>query len=160
MIYVDSREKKWQHIAKWFDEHGVEYTSDVALATGDYINPNNPKIIVDRKANLTEIAGNLSLALMKSGKTNESRFRHEVERAYRDRVRFVVLVEGTNCKDVHDVANIARLNKYTQHTGRWLFEKMFEFSMAYGVEWEFCHKNETARRICELLEVEYDKGRD
>lgn len=160
MIYVDSREKKWSHIEKWFDVHGVEYTKGVALQTADYINPDNPKVIIDRKANLAEIAGNLSLALMKSGHTNESRFRKEVLRAYRDRVRFVVLIEGTNCKDVHDVAKLPRLNEYSAHTGKWLFEKMFEFSMAYGVEWEFCHKNETARRICELLEVEYDEGRD
>lgn len=156
MIYVDSREKRWQHIEDWFKAHGVEYRPSVALATADYINPDNPKTIVDRKANLSEIAGNLSTCKMKSGKTNESRFRREVLRAYRSKVRFIVLIEGTNCTCVQDVAKVARINEYTKHTGQWLFQQMFEFENAYGVEWMFCKKSETAKRICELLEVDYD----
>jgi hypothetical protein len=35
---------------------------------------------------------------------------------------------------------------------------MFEMSIAYGVEWQFCRKNETAKKILEILE--YGSRRD
>ena len=37
MIIVDTRERKWDHIKKYFDEHGVEYVVQ-KLDEGDYFN--------------------------------------------------------------------------------------------------------------------------
>lgn len=148
MIIIDSREKKWEHIQKYFDDHEVEYVFPQKLDTGDYFNTENPLIVVDRKANLQEICMNLS-----KGQGNIVRFTNEVKRAKADGMRFIVLIEGTNAKSVKDIATWK--SKYSKHTGKWLVDKMFQLTVGYGVEWVFCKKNETAKKILELLE--YDK---
>lgn len=149
MIIVDSREKKWEHIQKYFDEHEIQYLFPQKLDTGDYSNTENPLIVIDRKANLQEICRNLS-----AGKSNIVRFTNEVKRAKQEHIRFIVLIEGTSAKGVKDIAEWK--SKYSKHTGKWLTDKMFQLTVAYGVEWVFCKKNETAKKILELLE--YDNG--
>ena len=52
MILVDSREKQWEHIRKYFDDNNIDYQFPIKLDTGDYIDSDNDKIIIDRKANL------------------------------------------------------------------------------------------------------------
>lgn len=151
MIIVDSREKHWEHIRKYFDENHIEYQFPVKLDTGDYIDSDNNQVIIDRKANLQEICGNLS-----QGKGNIVRFTNECKRAKIEHKRFVVLIEGTNCRCEEDLAGWK--SKYSKHTGKWLQERMFEMSIAYGVEWQFCRKNETAKKILEILK--YGSGRD
>lgn len=147
MIVVDSREQKWEHIQSYFDEHGIAYVFPQKLDTGDYVNTECPDVIVDRKANLQEICGNLS-----SGKGNIIRFTNECKRAKAEHKRFIVLIEGTNCKSVDDL--VGWKSKYSKHTGKWLQQKMFEMSIAYGVEWQFCTKKVTAKKILEILNYE------
>lgn len=147
MIEVDSREKKWEHIQKFFDEKEVEYVFPKKLDTGDYYNTDNPLVVIDRKANLQEICMNLS-----RGEENIVRFTREVKRAKENNMRFIVLIEGTSAKTTKDIANWK--SKYSTHTGKWLVEKMFSLTVAYGVEWVFCKKNETAKKILELLEYD------
>lgn len=151
MIVIDSREKKWEHIKKYFDDNKVEYLFPKKLDAGDYMNTEKPLIVIDRKANLQEICSNLS-----SGAENIIRFTKEAIRAKENGIRFIVLIEGTAARTTRDVAKWK--SKYTKHTGKWLVNKMFEMTLAYNVEWVFCKKNETAKKILELLE--YDIGRD
>lgn len=146
MIYVDTREKKWEHIKKYFDSHNIEYAS-IALPTGDYISTERPQIIIDRKHNLQEICGNLS-----NGKENINRFVAECKRAHETKARFIVLIEGTNAKSVRDLSGWK--SRYSRHTGKWLVDKMFNLTVSYGVEWQFCKSNETAKKILELLEYD------
>jgi len=147
LIIVDSRERKWEHIQKYFDENEIEYVFPKKLDTGDYLNTENPLVVVDRKANLQEICMNLS-----RGEENIIRFTKEVKRAKESKMRFIVLIEGTSAKSPKDIARWK--SKYSKHTGRWLVDKMFEFTVTYGVEWVFCKRNETARKILELLEYD------
>lgn len=144
MIVIDTREKKFEHITAYFDKHGISYEVR-KLDTGDYMNTDNPDVIVDRKQNLQEICTNLSY-----GKENVSRFTRECRRAFEDRVRFVVLIEGTSYREVSQI--IDWKSKYSKHTGRWLVKEMFRLTMAFGVEWILCRKNETAKKILEILE--------
>ena len=148
MIVIDSREKKFEHITAYFDKHNVAYEVR-KLNTGDYCNTDNPSVIVDRKHNLQEICSNLS-----KGKENVSRFTRECKRAFDDHVRFVVLIEGTNYRELNQIREWK--SKYSKHTGRWLLGEMFRLTMAYKVEWILCRKNETAKRILEILE--YSEG--
>lgn len=150
MIIVDSREKKWDHIREYFNQKGVEYAVH-KLDVGDYLNTDNDGIVIDRKANLQELCSNLS-----KGKENIMRFTREVARAKEHEYRFIVLIEGTDCKETKDV--ISWKSKYTRHSGRWLNDKMFNLTISYGVEWMFCRKNETAQKILEI--VKYDSGRN
>lgn len=148
MIIIDSREKKFNHIEEYFKAHDVPY--DVRkLDTGDYYNTDNPSVVVDRKQNLQEICTNLS-----KGKENVSRFTRECKRAFEDHVRFVVLIEGTNCRELNQIKDWK--SKYSKHTGRWLLGEMFRLTMSYKVEWKLCRKNETAKRILEILD--YSEG--
>lgn len=144
MIIVDTREKSWEHIKSFFDKNGIDYTVR-KLDTGDYANTDNPSVLIDRKANLQEVCSNLM-----KGKENRTRFVKECQRAFSDKVRFIVLIEGTNCKTIADVKGWN--SKYSKHSGKWLYDEMFRLFLAYGIEWQFCKKNETGKKILELLE--------
>ena len=150
MIIVDSREKKWDHIREYFDKHGIKYASH-KLETADYLNTDWPVVVVDRKANLQELCGNLS-----KGDGNIIRFTAECRRAKEENRKLVVLIEGTSISSVRDLGSWQ--SKYSKHNGRWLSDKMFNLTLSYGVEWQFCKKNETAKRILEILR--YDNGRN
>lgn len=147
MLIVDTREKKWQHIQDFFEANGIDYQMR-KLDVGDYYNTENPRVVIDRKADLQEVCSNLQ-----NGKENIHRFINECRRARADGFRFIVLVEGTSCKTIVDVK--AWKSKYTKHTGQWLYREMLRLFYAYGVEWMFCKRNETAKKILEILE--YDK---
>lgn len=143
MIVVDSREKKWEHIREYFDKHEIPYEFPHKLDEGDYVNTDNPNVVIDRKANLQEICGNLQV-----GNGNIVRFTKECRRAYQRHKRFVVLIEGTNVRNVNDLKGWQ--SKYSKHTGSWLVKKMFELTVTYDVEWVFCKKNETAEKILQI----------
>ena len=74
MIQIDTREHAHaiRRILKTFDETGVEYFFS-KLYVGDYQRLDNGLLVVDRKQNLAEIAGNLT--------QQHERFRSELERA-------------------------------------------------------------------------------
>lgn len=143
MIIVDTREQKWDHIRAYFDKNGIEYVVQ-KLNEGDYFNTEYPHVVIDRKANLQEICGNLS-----GGKENIVRFVNECKRARDNKLRFIVLIEGTSCRCMSDLATWK--SKYSRHTGKWLTDKMFSLTVTYDVEWMFCRKNETAKKILDLL---------
>lgn len=147
MLIVDSREQKWSHIKEYLDRNNIQYEVK-KLNVGDYMNTEHPNIVVDRKANLQEVCSNLQ-----SGKENIHRFMKECRRAREKDVELVILVEGTNCKDISDVK--LWKSKYTSHTGDWLARQMKTLIYAFNIKWMFCKKNETARKILELLH--YDK---
>lgn len=149
MIVIDSREKKFNHIEEYFKAQDIPFEVR-KLDTGDYCNTDNPSVIVDRKQNLQEICMNLS-----KGKENVSRFTRECKRAFEDHVRFVVLIEGTNYRELNQIREWK--SKYSKHTGRWLLGEMFRLTMAYKVEWILCKKNETAKRILEILDYTEDE---
>ena len=150
MIIVDSREKKWDHIRKYFEANGIEFEIK-KLDAGDYFSTDQGDVVVDRKQNLQELCGNLS-----KGNGNIIRFTNECRRAKEQGIRLVVLIEGTNCQTVKDVSGWK--SKYTKHSGKWLTDKMFNLTVSYNVEWQFCKKNETAEKILEILK--YDSGRN
>lgn len=150
MIVVDTREKKWDHIRKYFEANGIEFEIK-KLDAGDYFSTDQGDVVVDRKQNLQELCGNLS-----KGNGNIIRFINECRRAKEQGIRLVVLIEGTNCQTVKDVSGWK--SKYTKHSGKWLTDKMFNLTVSYDVEWQFCKKNETAAKILEILK--YDSGRN
>jgi len=150
VILIDTREKKYSHIEEYFKANGIEYEVK-KLDVGDYMNTDNPSVVVDRKANLQEICVNLS-----KGKENYSRFARECKRAFDSRITLIILIEGTKYRDLSEINQWK--SKYSKHTGRWLNGEMFRLTMAYGIKWKLCKKNETAKKILELLS--YDKRRN
>ncbi len=148
MIICDTREKKNAHILQYFDQHGIEYAIR-KLDTGDYMSTSRDRLTIDRKQDLSEICGNLC-------SPDKSRFWREVRRAKAERVKMIVLIEqGGAFKTLKDVPQWR--GKYTKVTGYQLFNEMCRCSIAYGVEFLFCDKRSTGRRIAELL-GENNKG--
>ena len=144
MIVIDSREKSYSHISEYFDNQNVPYEVR-KLETGDYLNTDNPSVIVDRKASLDEILGNLT-------RGDRSRFNRECQRAFADKIRFIVLIESDEYETVESIKSWK--SKYVRLNGRWLASEMFRLTMAYRVEWRFCKKQDTARKILELVRYE------
>lgn len=141
---IDSREKKYDHIKAYFEKHGIEYEIR-KLDVGDYQIEGKPQISVDRKRNLQELSKNLMNA------KDHSRFWKEVRRAKEQKIKLFVLVEhGGQIKSIEDVAKWT--DKYSGVSGRNLANEIYRVHIAYGVEFLFCDKRSTARRIIEILE--------
>lgn len=143
MITIDSREKRYGHIASYFNRNKVPYEVR-KLDFGDYYNEDAPQLVIDRKRNLEEVATNLCSA-------DSSRFWRELRGAHRLGIRIVILVEhGDPIRGIRDVANWE--NPYSKvMSGNRLVEQMYKTSLAYGVEWRFCNKSQTGREILRIL---------
>lgn len=139
MIICDTREKKNSHILDYFDLKGVPYTV-AKLNTGDYMTPGG-LVTVDRKQNLEEMANNLC--------SPSHRFWREVRRAHDTGLKLIILIEDGHYHGIEDVKEWR--SKYTRVTGRYLANEMARVSIAYGVEFLFCNKRSTGKRIMEIL---------
>lgn len=142
MIICDTREKKNQHILQYFDQREIEYVVQ-KLDTGDYMDADNPKLTIDRKQNLDELCGNLF-------SPDKSRFWREVRRAKSDGIKMIVLIEqGGQIKTLQDVPKWR--SRYKKVTGYQLYNEICRCHIAYGVEFWFCDKRSTGKRITEIL---------
>ena len=150
MTYIfDTREKKNDHIKAYFDRHGIAYREE-ALKVGDYMIEGG-KVSVDRKQNLSELATNLM------NRADHARFWREVRRAREQGIKLIVLCEhGGRIKTIKDVAGWK--SKYSPVSGRALMEEIYRVTISYGVEFIFCDKRSTGKRIVELLGGENSDG--
>jgi ERCC4-type nuclease len=158
-IQIDSREKQHaiQDILAEFDKQGVKhYTSK--LFVGDYLSLDNPRLVIDRKQNLHELCGNVC--------QQHERFRAEMQRAKENGIKIIFLCEhGRNIKALDDVlwwtnpretyrekvkgVWVTKHRKVMQ--GDTLFKILNTMQNRYGVEFLFCEKKDTGKRIIELL---------
>lgn len=144
-IIVDTREKKHAHILRYFMKHDIEFV-ERKLDVADYQIEGMDRIVVDRKQNLDELAKNLM------NKTDHSRFWKEVRRANEHGIKLIILCEhGGDVRSIPDVANWH--SKYSPVSGRALMEEIYRVHIAYGVEFQFCNKRSTGKKILELLSV-------
>lgn len=158
-IQIDSREKERaiKSIVSYFDENGVKHFTS-KLYVGDYCNLENPLLCVDRKQNLQELCGNVC--------QQHERFRNEIIRANENGIKIVFLCEhGGSIKELEDVIfwNNPRSTVRKKVNGRWtevptkamtgqrLYKVLSTIKKKYGVEFLFCDKRETGRRIVEIL---------
>lgn len=142
MIIVDSREKKWDHIRTYFERSGVPYKDRIKLDAGDYFNPDYPYVVIDRKSGFEEVCANLI-----PGKDNYHRFVKECRRAFKRRIRLVVLIESKYGKDT-DVTKWK--SRFSKCDGTWLLKEMKQVSTMYGVAWRFVEKERIAEEILRI----------
>ena len=180
MILIDSREKPKAitKIIKYFEENKIDYDTS-KLYVGDYQSLDNPKIVVDRKQNLSEIMQNVT----------QKRFRDELIRSKKAGIHLIVLIEHSKdiaCIDDITKWNNPRLDFYKFQLKKQLglhgdFNEWYLYREAktkglnskrppqspeqlrkalhtiednkedYDVEFQFCSKNETGAKIIELL---------
>jgi ERCC4-type nuclease len=151
VIIVDTREKPRAivRILAEFDRQGVKYVRR-SLNFADYFNPEKPGVIVDRKQNLLEVAGNVV--------QGRARFMREVERCNRAGCHMIVLIEHSNrihsLEDVIGWKNPRLKVSPLAVSGDRLFRIMKAMEIKYGIEWQFCSKQQTGKRIIEILRSE------
>ena len=147
-IQIDSREKAKaikKIIAEFERQDIMYYTSK--LYVGDYMNLDNPRLVVDRKQNLTEVCSNVC--------QDHERFRAELIRAQEAGIQVVILVEhGSPVDKLEDVIwwNNPRLKKSPKAiTGERLYKILLTLERKYGCRFLFCKKEDTGKKIIELL---------
>ena len=162
-IQIDSREKAKaiQKIIKTFDENGVNHFSS-KLLVGDYMNLDNPRLIIDRKQNLQELCGNVC--------QQHERFKKELVKAMQANIQLIILVE--HGPDVTSIEDVFFWENPRKHEVRWrmvngkrekyvvsakavdgnqLYKSLCTIRDRYNVRFEFYEKKDTGQRIIELL---------
>ena len=153
IIITDTREKKNDWLLADFQRMKVDIIK-TKLDTGDYanadhLNSSDPKIIVDRKSSLTEMATDLGQQF--------ERFKKEWLRARENNILLVVLIEHEEYECLEDILDwenpILALHPNAMK-GSTLYKKMRTISDYYGdcIRFEFCKRKDFAKRIVELLE--------
>lgn len=148
VIQVDSREKAKAitQIIKCFEQRGIAYYSS-KLLIGDYMNLDNPRVIIDRKQNLNELCNNVV--------QDHKRFTAELQKAMDVGIKLIVLCEhGGNVKDLDSVKEWVNPRLKVSPlavSGERLHKILLTMSVRYSVDFLFCDKRCTGRRIIEIL---------
>ncbi|MBO7709881.1 MAG: ERCC4 domain-containing protein [Lachnospiraceae bacterium] len=149
MVIVDTREKPRAivRILDEFDRQGVEYVRR-KLNFADYADPARlPGTVIDRKQNLLEVAANVTV--------DRKRFVREIDRCNAAGCRLVVLIEhGNTIRQLEDVIwwkNPRLKESRYAVSGERLYKIMKAMATYYGIEWQFCNKQSTGKRILQIL---------
>lgn len=147
-IQVDTREKARaiKKVLAEFDKQGIHHISS-KLYVGDYMNLDNPRLVVDRKQNLLEVSSNLV--------QQHDRFIAEIKRANAAGIKLIFLVEhGFSIKTLDDVAlwqNPRCKESRFAVSGERLHKMLKVLCAHHNIEFLFCDKKETGAKIIELL---------
>lgn len=161
IIQVDSREKARaiKKIVEEFDSQGVRHPVS-KLMVGDYMNYDNPRLVIDRKQNLSELCSNVC--------QDHERFRNELKLAEENDIQLIFLVEhGKGIRRLEDVLwweNPRRWKRVrNRNTGRWeevetkaiqgevLYKILRTQERKYGCRFLFCEKKDTGKEIIRIL---------
>ena len=168
-IQCDTREHKqeWERIKNQFDSLGVDYYRS-KLWVGDYMNIDNPRVVIDRKKDLLELCTNVT--------QQHERFTKELIRAQEKGIKLIILCE--HGEDISQLADVywwhnprldvmdwavkdgkpCKVQKYPQATnGEALYKSLCTIRNKYGIDIHFCAKHETGYVITQLLGAEYGK---
>ena len=162
-VQVDTREHKseWERIQKQFDALRVQYFRS-KLYVGDYQSLDNPRLVIDRKKDLNELCGNVC--------QQHDRFKAELIRAMQQNIKIVILVEhGEDVKSLEDVyfwenprkheviwktvngKRVKTVRSAKAIDGMQLYKSLCTIRDRYNVDFEFCTKEDTGKRIVEIL---------
>lgn len=166
IILEDTRQQADKHRIKhkWFAENGVQIER-CRLYVGDYTLPTNQSICIDTKKDLQELIQDVT--------QQHERFKRELLRAKEAGIKLVILVE--HGEDITDLESVYfwqnprkheirwRINKITGQKekyfvspkavdGKQLYKSLCTIQERYGARFEFCTKDQTGRRIMEILQ--------
>lgn len=149
-IIEDSRQKPDKHTVKndWWKTHG-DILLRCKLPFGDYALP--PKVSIDTKEGMQEIAQNIG-----GTKTEHNRFREECKLAKEFGCHLYFLIENNDgimdLRQVEGWQNPRREFSPNAINGRQLFRAMSTMQERYGCTFLFCHPDDTALIIKNILE--------
>lgn len=151
LIYIDTREKREaiQKIEAHFQTNNIKYIR-TKLPVGDYMNLDNPKVLIDRKYNIAELAANCT--------SGHKRFKRELERLMEIESRMIILVEQNTYKDRDKTIKVDSIDdlilwepKYGQICGEQIYRILRSWVSKYPIEVRFCNKKSTGKEIANIL---------
>jgi ERCC4-type nuclease len=145
VLQIDSREQKFDHVTNYLDSQGIKWVKSKCVV-GDYVNLENPMVVVDRKKDLQEVCGNVT--------KDHARFVRELELAKDLGYKMIVLVEEPTINSLSQVPtwyNWRRKKNPKAINGRTLYKIMLTMAEKYGFEWQFTTKSKCGEKIVELL---------
>lgn len=148
VIIEDTRQQTGKHDIKhsWFVSHGISLVR-CKLPWGDYAIA--PKITIDTKRDMDEIAGNIC------GREHK-RFINECKAARDAGCKLIILVENdlgiTDISQVHLWDNPRSIYSADCVQGARLQKAMTTIQERYGVTFLFCSPEDSAQKITELLD--------
>ena len=172
-LIEDTRQQAGKHENKhrWWEAHGVEVVQH-KLDFGDY-SADGSNVVVDTKRSIGELA-------MDCGR-DHARFAREMDRAREAGYRLVILIETggpyRSLEDLHKWVSYGcrnRCERWRAHTcdplvstsctkyrrkplqGPSLYRIVKRMEHNHGAVFEFCPPSKSAKRICELLGVNYE----
>lgn len=150
-LIEDTRQQHGKHDLKeqYFKDNDIAIIRS-KLYIGDYSRLDNQLIVVDTKKDVVEIAANIC------GQQHE-RFRNECLRAQEYGIKLVVLIEEEADLDTWKSPRKKNGTPYTHVSGKTLKKAMQTMTDKYGVEFDFCKKEDAGARIIELLGGEYGR---
>lgn len=169
-MIVDSREKCNQHITGvWQAKNIPYYIKEKGLKTGDYsIAVKTPagevisfedKVVIERKACLTELCGNLTDNRDSAGK---NRFIRELERAKKNGIKLILLIEDSQGYD-KALRGFFREDKPSRMNSNGFIGMLMAYKARYDFEIVWLDKELSASYMYKLLYYwarEYLKGID
>ena len=143
LIIVDTREKGHKKILEYFNKNNIDYIVS-KLDYGDYKIYKNNNVVIDRKDNLLELAGNLCHT------SEHERIKREIARAKEDGCKdFIFLISESKIKSVEDIKNWS--SPHTKVKGETLLKIMQTMKKKYGIRFIICPKNKMGEYIVKLL---------
>ena len=142
MILCDTREQKNDHILRYFEQNDIPFRVQ-KLDTGDYMMEGCSSLSIDRKQNLTELCSNLYSS------KDKGRFWRELRRSKDEHLKLIFLIEDNEVQRLDDVKRWR--SRFSRVPGFVLYNEICRCSIAYGVEFLFCDKKNSGKRIMELL---------
>lgn len=140
-VICDTREVVNNHITSWLDKNNISHQSR-ALETGDYSvmlgdTTFEDEVVVERKANLDEIAGNFT--------TGRDRFEREMIRAKAGGIKVFLIVENASWTDIF-------LHNYRSELKPQSFAAtLLSWQARFNLTIIFCKPSETAQILYSTL---------
>ena len=159
-MIIDSREKVYNHIVTEWENNKIEYhifKKEDSMKVGDYsivIQTNTGEVIdfrdkvaIERKANLAELCGNFT---DKRDSNNKTRLIRELERAKKNNIKLLLLIEDLNGYD-KAIKGYLREDKASKMNPKSFLAMLFAYQARYNFEVVFIDKKNSASYIYNYL---------
>lgn len=147
-LIQDTRQQAGKHTLKeeYFERNGIKIVRS-KLPVGDYANIKNMSVIVDTKANIQEVIGNVT--------KQHKRFIAECDLARESDIQLIILIENedgiTKIQDLYRWWNPRLRFSKNATSGKTLAKILQGIEIRHGVKFEFCRPEEAGKRVIELL---------
>lgn len=147
VIVEDSRNQigKHKNINAYLESVGVRVLRS-KMIVGDYTLPADQRICIDTKKDMVEVSQNIF--------KDHARFRRECELAKDCGIHLVVLIEDNTVSNYEELlkwVNPQPNRSALTPNGERCYKVMKAMEYSYGVEFQFCKKKDTGKRILQIL---------